>query len=110
MQDAVRNWLSPPDPWESHNAARGLRHSGTAEWFIQGRAYTEWILSDSNPILWIYGKRQYLTRHLYAFDETDGSNFPQRAQAKLFFGTVKLSILILKRTDGISQFYNHPGN
>ena len=51
-----------------------------------------------------------LTRHLYAFDETDGSNFPQRAQAKLFFGTVKLFILILKRTDGISQFYNHPGN
>ena len=50
------------------------------------------------------------SRHLYAFDGTDGSNFPQRAQAKLFFGTVKLSILILKRTDGISQFYNHPGN
>jgi hypothetical protein len=39
-----------------------------------------------------------------------GSNFLQRAQAKPSFGTVKLSILILKRTDGISQFYNYPGN
>ena len=70
VQHDVRNWLSPPDPWKNHNAARDIHHSGTAEWFIRGKTYTEWILSDSTPILWIYGKRQYLIRHLYASDET----------------------------------------
>jgi len=34
----------------------------------------------------------------------------QRAQAKPSFGTAKLSILMLKRTDDICQFYNYPGN
>jgi hypothetical protein len=36
LQQDVRNWLSPPDPWKNHNLARGSRHSGTGTWWIEG--------------------------------------------------------------------------
>jgi len=39
-----------------------------------------------------------------------GFRFLQRARAKPSFGTVKSSILMLKRTDDICQFYNYPGD
>jgi len=60
MQKNFRRWLSPPDPWENHNIAHKSRHSGTAEWFIQGSVFLEWKRSPTGSLLWIYGKRQYL--------------------------------------------------
>jgi hypothetical protein len=59
LQQDVRNWLSPPDPWKNHNLARGSRHSGTGSWWIEGGDYAEWKSSGFNSILWIHGKRQY---------------------------------------------------
>ena len=59
MQQDVRNWLSPPDPWENHNVALGCRHSGTGMWWIEGDAYAEWKSSGSSSVLWLHGKRQY---------------------------------------------------
>jgi hypothetical protein len=60
LQRDVRKWLSPPDPWKNHNIARGLRHSGTAEWFVQGNTFSAWKASDSSSHLWIHGKRSLL--------------------------------------------------
>jgi hypothetical protein len=67
LQQDVRNWLSPPDPWKNHNLARESRHSGTGTWWIEGDTYAEWKSSGANSLLWIHGKRQYFA--LYSFLE-----------------------------------------
>src|SRR5260370_31183174 len=69
MQQDVRNWLSPPDPWKNHNLARDSRHGGTGTWWIEGATYAEWKSSDAGSLLWVHGKRQYLA--LYSFPVTD---------------------------------------
>lgn len=56
LQQDVRSWLSPPDPWKNHNIACGSRHSGTAAWFIGGSTFSEWTSSGPNSLLWIHGK------------------------------------------------------
>lgn len=58
LQQDVRNWLSPPDPWENHNFARESRHGETGTWWIEGDTYAEWKSSGASSLLWIYGKRQ----------------------------------------------------
>jgi hypothetical protein len=63
LQQDVRNWLSPPDPWKNHNLARESRHGGTGTWWIEGDAYAEW--KSSGSLLWVHGKRQYSA--LYSF-------------------------------------------
>ena len=65
MQQDVRNWLSPPDPWKNHNLARESRHGGTGTWWVEGDAYAEWKSSGASPHLWIHGKRLYFV--LYPF-------------------------------------------
>jgi hypothetical protein len=65
LQQDVRNWLSPPDPWKNHNLARGSRHGGTGTWWIEGDAYAEWRSPSAGPLLWIHAKRPYFT--LYTF-------------------------------------------
>jgi hypothetical protein len=53
----VQNWLSPPDPSTNHNLVRKARHSGTATWFFESNALTEWKARGS--LLWIHGKRMF---------------------------------------------------
>ena len=65
LQQDVRKWLSPPDPWKNHNLARETQHGGTGTWWIQGDTYAEWKSSGKNSLLWVHGKRQYST--LYSF-------------------------------------------
>src|ERR1019366_10034937 len=55
MQDKLRSWLSPPDPSVNHNTACKTQHSGTATWFVQGRAFQDWKKSGS--LLWVRGNR-----------------------------------------------------
>jgi hypothetical protein len=50
----VQHWLSPPDPSTNHNFVRKARHSGTAAWFFENSALTEWKARGS--LLWIHGK------------------------------------------------------
>ncbi|KAI0295434.1 hypothetical protein B0F90DRAFT_1820513 [Multifurca ochricompacta] len=50
----VQVWLSPTDPFESHDMARKAHHPGTAAWFIQGDTFSEWKKTGS--LLWIHGK------------------------------------------------------
>ena len=66
MQQNVRQWLSPPDPWKNHNIARESRHAGTGVWLIQGDAYADWKSCPSS-LLWVHGERQYLVPYLYSF-------------------------------------------
>jgi hypothetical protein len=58
LQQDVRNWLSPPDPWKNHNLARESRHRGTGTWWIRSDTYADWKSSVANSLLWIHGKRQ----------------------------------------------------
>jgi len=58
LQQDIRNWLSPPDPWKNHNIARGSRHSGTGAWFVNGSTLEEWGSSGPSSLLWVHGKRQ----------------------------------------------------
>jgi hypothetical protein len=40
--DAIKDWLNPPDPTVNQVRARKLRHAGTGTWFLQSPAYEEW--------------------------------------------------------------------
>lgn len=51
----ITAWLSPPDPWTNHEAARQLREPGTGEWLIQSKKYRLWK-DGSVRHLWMYGK------------------------------------------------------
>ena len=53
--DNILCWLSPPDPWTNHNAARGLHQTGTGQWVLDNDAYKAW-LCGANRHLWLYGK------------------------------------------------------
>ena len=57
LQRDVRYWLSPPDPSTNHNFVRKLRLSGTAAWFFESNAITEW--KETGSLLWIHGKRMF---------------------------------------------------
>jgi hypothetical protein len=65
LQQDVRNWLSPPDPWKNHHLARESRHGGTGTWWVEGDTYAEWKFPGANSLLWIHGKRPYFA--LYSF-------------------------------------------
>ena len=55
LQNDVQNWLSPPDPSTNQNFVSKARHRGTAAWFFESSALTEWKANGS--LLWIHGKR-----------------------------------------------------
>jgi hypothetical protein len=74
LQRDIFRWLSPPDPWQNHNIACELRHSGTAAWFIQGITLSEWRASGPSSLLWIHGKRQFCVPALI-IAEADNQNF-----------------------------------
>ena len=69
LQDDVRIWLSPPNPWKNHNLARGSRHTGTAAWFVAGSTLPEWKSLGPRSLLWIHGKRE--SSNLNTFAGTD---------------------------------------
>jgi len=56
LQQDIRRWLSPPDPWMNHNTAREIQHSGTGKWWIHSEAYSDWKRSHPSSLLWIHGK------------------------------------------------------
>jgi hypothetical protein len=55
LQKDVQHWLSPPNPSTNQNFVRKARHKGTAEWFLESSALTEWKAEGS--LLWVHGKR-----------------------------------------------------
>jgi len=55
LKKDVQHWLSPPDPSTNHNFVSNSRHEGTAAWFFESSALTEWKAKGS--LLWIHGKR-----------------------------------------------------
>ncbi len=65
LQQDVRDWLSPPDPWKNHNLARESRHGGTGTWSTEGDTCAEWKSSDASPLLWVHGKRQYFAPYSF---------------------------------------------
>ena len=65
LQQNIRSWLSPPDPWKNHNIARGSQHTGTGAWWIHGEAFLKWKHSSPTSLLWLHGKRQYLRCHYF---------------------------------------------
>ena len=57
LQQNLRRWLSPQDPFTNHNIACNAHHKGTANWFFEGRTYKEWKSTSSESLLWVHGKR-----------------------------------------------------
>jgi hypothetical protein len=47
LEQRVRSWLSPPDPWKNHNIACKSRHRGSGAWFVQGNTFSEWKTSEA---------------------------------------------------------------
>ena len=70
LQQDIRRWLSPPDPWKNHHIARESHHTGTAVWFVHGEMFSEWKLSPPSSLLWIHGKRGF-PLGAYGFAEAD---------------------------------------
>jgi hypothetical protein len=62
VQQKVRDWLSPPDPWKNHKIACETQLTGTGTWWIQGQAYAEWNSAGPSALLWIHGKRGCFAR------------------------------------------------
>ena len=58
LREALRRWQSPPDPSTNHNIASDCQNEGSAEWFIKGNQFKEWLVTGS--LLWIHGKRALL--------------------------------------------------
>ena len=61
LRQELRGWLSSPDPSINHNIACNIHHEGTANWFFQGRFYNEWKSIGSDSLLWVHGKRAFLS-------------------------------------------------
>ncbi|OQO08786.1 hypothetical protein B0A48_05676 [Cryoendolithus antarcticus] len=53
--DRMKSWLSPPDPWTNHQAARQLHESGTGKWLLRNAKYLEWK-EGAARCLWLHGK------------------------------------------------------
>ena len=53
--DKIKAWLSPPDPWTNHHAARSLHQTGTGKWVLDSDVYKAW-LGGSTRHLWLCGK------------------------------------------------------
>lgn len=51
---SIRKWQSPPDPSTNYHIARDRQCEGTAEWFLLGSRFQEWVATGS--LLWIHGK------------------------------------------------------
>jgi hypothetical protein len=68
LQQDIRKWLSPPDPWKNYNIARKSQHRGTRAWFLQSPALADWKSSGPSSLLWLHGKRQLLF-DVYSFVE-----------------------------------------
>jgi hypothetical protein len=57
---ALRQWIDPPDWSSNFYAASDAHHEGTAAWCIDGKSFTDWMASNSESLLWIHGKRDYI--------------------------------------------------
>jgi len=55
---AILQWLSPVDPWENHEAAKNAHQSGTSNWLVESKDFTEWHNADSMFLL-LTGFRTY---------------------------------------------------
>ncbi|KAI0297336.1 hypothetical protein BC826DRAFT_162149 [Russula brevipes] len=59
LRREAQRWLTPPDPDPNYYAARNIRHTGTAEWFIQGSTFHRWknqsVNEENKNLLWICG-------------------------------------------------------
>jgi hypothetical protein len=51
----IKAWLSPPDPWTNHAAARRRHEPHTGTWLLQADRYQRWKAGDVQH-LWLYGK------------------------------------------------------
>ncbi|KAK8099831.1 hypothetical protein PG999_010205 [Apiospora kogelbergensis] len=50
--NAIRSWLSPPDPLTNLSQARKIRHVGTGNWFLKSFSYQQW-LSGQRRHIWV---------------------------------------------------------
>ena len=51
----IKAWLSPPDPWTNHAAARQRHEPHTGTWLLQADQYQRWKAGHIHH-LWLYGK------------------------------------------------------
>jgi hypothetical protein len=92
LQRDIFKWLSSPNPWKNHHTACKLRHHWSAEWFIQGDAFSEWKSSDVPvSLLWVHGKRASILSS-YALPSSEIFDFVV-GTGKTILWWVKLSIL-----------------
>ena len=59
LRQEAADWLSPPDPSVNYYTARDTHHKGTTTWFTGGSTFRDW--KESGSLLWIHGKRMFLT-------------------------------------------------
>jgi len=59
LQEKIRFWLCPPDPWTNYNTARKAHQPGTATWFTQGNTFANW--KSTGSLLWVNGLRAHFS-------------------------------------------------
>ena len=102
LQQDIRSWLSPPDPWKNHNIAHGSRYNGTGEWFLHSDTLPEWKTAGPSSLLWIHGKRR-LPLSAHSFAKTDVRPLSQLAQERVCFGALTPQYSLLELTVLVSS-------
>lgn len=51
----VKSWLSAPDPWTNHSAARKRHEPDTGTWLLRSNEYQKWKAGEIRH-LWLYGQ------------------------------------------------------
>jgi hypothetical protein len=54
----MKQWLSAPDPSNTHNRLQEEHHEGTGTWFFGAKAFETWR-DEPGSMLWIRGIRKY---------------------------------------------------
>jgi len=69
-QRSVIKWLSVTDPSSNLQAASRKHEPGTGRWLLDGIRFREWKRAQRS-LMWLYGIRKYLQRHVEACDLRD---------------------------------------
>jgi len=107
LQDKIRSWLSPPDPWSNYNTARKAHHPGTAMWFTQGDTFGKW--KSTGSLLWVNGLRVYF--FFPSFYTADGVRFIA-GSGKTIISYVTKTILrsVYSRRGQFKHYQRYPGH
>jgi len=50
----VMKWLAPVDMSSNHKTSVKLRYGSTGSWFLDGKAFHDWLQAEDQPLFWLH--------------------------------------------------------